>query len=161
MKQETSSQPRQVFNSQSAFIMAAIGSAVGLGNIWRFPYVAYENGGGAFILPYLIALLTVGIPFLFLDYSIGHKFRSSSPLNFRLLNRGTEPIGWVHVGIAFVIAIYYAVIIAWAICYTFFSINQTWGDDAETFFGSTFLQQSQEATFSLQPVTGVLLHTAI
>ncbi|GAA1199726.1 sodium-dependent transporter [Brevibacterium paucivorans] len=157
MKQETSSQPRQVFNSQSAFIMAAVGSAVGLGNIWRFPYVAYENGGGAFILPYLIALLTVGIPFLFLDYSIGHKFRSSSPLNFRLLNRGTEPIGWVHAGIAFVIAIYYAVIIAWAICYTFFSLNQTWGDDAETFFGSTFLQQSQEATFSLQPVTGVLL----
>ena len=157
MKQVTSSQPRQVFSTQTAFIMAAIGSAVGLGNIWRFPYVAYENGGGAFILPYLIALLTVGIPFLFLDYSIGHKFRSSSPLNFRLLNRGTEPIGWVHVGIAFVISIYYAVIIAWAICYTFFSLNLSWGDDAEGFFGGTFLQQSGDVTFSVQPVVGVLL----
>ena len=157
MKQVTSSQPRQVFNTQTAFIMAAIGSAVGLGNIWRFPYVAFENGGGAFILPYLIALITVGIPFLFLDYSIGHKFRSSSPLNFRMLNRGTEPIGWIHVGIAFVISIYYAVIIGWAICYTFFSLNKSWGDNAEEFFGGTFLQQSGDVTFSVQPVVGVLL----
>ena len=49
--------------------------AVGLGNIWRFPYVAYENGGGAFIIPYLVALLTAGIPLLFLDYAVGHRHR--------------------------------------------------------------------------------------
>lgn len=157
MSTNNSSRPRQVFNTRTAFIVAAIGSAVGLGNIWRFPYIAYENGGGAFILPYLIALLTVGIPFLFMDYAIGHKFRSSSPLSFRLLNRNTEAIGWIHVGISFVISIYYAVIIAWAICYTFFSLNQTWGDNAGEFFESTFLKQSATSTFSFQPVTGVLL----
>src|SRR5699024_8807795 len=57
---------RGAFSGRTAFIFAAIGSAVGLGNIWRFPSVAYENGGGAFILPYLIALLTAGVPLLFL-----------------------------------------------------------------------------------------------
>ena len=67
---------RQVFVSRSAFILAAIGSAIGLGNIWRFPYVAYDSGGGAFIIPYLIALLTAGIPLLFVVYAIGHRSRS-------------------------------------------------------------------------------------
>ena len=51
---------RENWTSRSGFIIAAIGSAVGLGNIWRFPYVAYENGGGAFLIPYLIALITAG-----------------------------------------------------------------------------------------------------
>ena len=70
---------RETFSSRRAFMFAAIGSAVGLGNIWRFPYVAYKNGGGAFILPYLVALLTAGIPLLFLDYAVGHRYRGSPP----------------------------------------------------------------------------------
>jgi Sodium:neurotransmitter symporter family. len=68
---------RETFSSRKAFMFAAIGSAVGLGNIWRFPYVAYDNGGGAFIIPYLIALITAGIPLLLLDYAIGHRYRGS------------------------------------------------------------------------------------
>ena len=59
---------RENWTSRSGFIIAAVGSAVGLGNIWRFPYVAYENGGGAFLIPYLLALITAGLPLLFLDY---------------------------------------------------------------------------------------------
>ena len=78
---------RGAFSSRKVFIFAAIGSAVGLGNIWRFPYVAYENGGGAFIIPYLVALLTAGIPFLFLDYALGHRNRGSAPLSFARLSR--------------------------------------------------------------------------
>ena len=70
---------REEFSGQLGFILSAIGSAVGLGNIWRFPGVAYENGGGAFMVPYLIALLTAGIPILFLDYAVGHRFRGSAP----------------------------------------------------------------------------------
>jgi NSS family neurotransmitter:Na+ symporter len=76
---------RGSFSSRKVFILAAIGSAVGLGNIWRFPYVAYENGGGAFLLPYLVRLLTTGIPFLLLDYAIGHRYRGSAPLSFARL----------------------------------------------------------------------------
>src|SRR5699024_9579797 len=66
---------REAFSGRSVFVFAAIGSAVGLGNIWRFPFVAYDSGGGAFLSPYLIALLTAGIPLLLFDYSIGHRFR--------------------------------------------------------------------------------------
>lgn len=70
---------RENWTSRSGFIIAAVGSAVGLGNIWRFPYVAYENGGGAFLIPYLLALITAGLPLLFLDYAVGHR-STGSPL---------------------------------------------------------------------------------
>src|SRR5699024_8978615 len=93
---------RGAFSRRTAFIFAAIGSAVGLGNIWRFPAVAYENGGGAFILPYLVALLTAGIPLLFLDYAIGHRWRGSAPAAWRRFRRWTEFIGWWQVLIALI-----------------------------------------------------------
>ena len=86
---------RETFSGRRAFIFAAIGSAVGLGNIWRFPYVTYENGGGAFIIPYIVALLTAGIPLLFLDYALGHKFRASPPLAYRKLKTMFETFGWL------------------------------------------------------------------
>ncbi|WP_070378716.1 sodium-dependent transporter [Rhodococcus sp. WMMA185] len=146
---------REAWSGRSVFILAAIGSAVGVGNIWRFPYVAYENGGGAFIIPYLFALLTAGIPFLFLDYALGHKFRGSPPLAFRRLHKRAETIGWWQVGICFVISVYYAVIVAWAIRYFFFSFNETWGDNPSSFFSNEFLHQTDEANVAFDFVPGV------
>ncbi|OJU41379.1 MAG: sodium-dependent transporter [Microbacterium sp. 69-10] len=137
----TQSTKREAFGSRNVFILSAIGSAVGLGNIWRFPYVAYEGGGGAFLIPYLCALLTAGIPLLFFDYAIGHRFRGSSPLAFRRMHRAAEPLGWWQVLICVVIATYYAVIIAWAAMYTWFSAQITWGAGNENdFFFKDFLQ---------------------
>ncbi|MBV0893900.1 sodium-dependent transporter [Microbacterium sp. NC79] len=134
---------REAFGSRNVFILAAIGSAVGLGNIWRFPYVAYEGGGGAFLIPYLCALLTAGIPLLFLDYAIGHRFRGSAPLAFRRMHRAAEPLGWWQVLICVVIAVYYAVIVAWAAMYTWFSAQLTWGAGNENdFFFTEFLTMS-------------------
>jgi NSS family neurotransmitter:Na+ symporter len=147
---------RGAFSSRRVFILAAIGSAVGLGNIWRFPYVAYENGGGAFVLPYLVALLTAGIPFLLLDYAIGHRHRGSAPLSFARLRRGTEGLGWWQVAICFVIAIYYAAVIAWALRYMFFSLDEAWGDDPEGFFFGEFLQVG-EVQVTTDVVPGVLV----
>ncbi|GAA1465361.1 sodium-dependent transporter [Nocardiopsis exhalans] len=135
-------QPREQWGTRAGFLLAAIGSAVGLGNIWRFPYIAYDNGGGAFLLPYLIALLTAGIPLLILEYSIGHRYRSSAPLAYRRISRPAEAIGWWQVAICFVIAIYYAVIVAWAVRYTWFAVGQQWGDDPDGFFFNDFLQVS-------------------
>lgn len=152
---------RQQFKGRNAFIFAAIGSAVGLGNIWRFPYVAYEGGGGAFIIPYLVALITAGIPILFLDYAIGHKFRGSSPLSHRRLNKAVESIGWWHVAICFLIAIYYAVIVAWSIRYIGFSVTEKWGDDTAGFFVGDFLNQTENFTLLATPVLGVLIPLVI
>ncbi|MFW5419467.1 sodium-dependent transporter [Nocardiopsis sp. CNT-189] len=131
---------REQWGSRTGFLLAAIGSAIGLGNIWRFPYVAYENGGGAFIVPYLVALLTAGIPLLILEYAIGHRFRASPPVAMRRLAKPAEAIGWWQVAIPFVVGVYYAVIIAWAVRYAGFSLGQQWGADPDGFFFGEFLR---------------------
>jgi NSS family neurotransmitter:Na+ symporter len=148
---------RGAFSSRRVFILAAIGSAVGLGNIWRFPYVAYENGGGAFVIPYLVALLTAGLPFLLFDYAIGHRYRGSAPLSFRRMSRAAEPIGWWQVGICAVIAVYYAVIIAWALSYTLFSFDQRWGDDPGAFLFGDYLEVRETPGVGIDFVPAVLL----
>ncbi|WP_308608403.1 sodium-dependent transporter [uncultured Corynebacterium sp.] len=148
-------QRREVFSTRAAFIFAAIGSAVGLGNIWRFPYVAYDSGGGAFLIPYLVALLTAGIPLLFLDFAIGHRFRGSAPKSMRRIKPWAEPIGWIQVGIAFFITVYYAVIIAWSFIYAWKSLRKSWGPNAETHFMKDFLQADTESVFSLDFVPSI------
>ncbi|MDR2566885.1 MAG: sodium-dependent transporter [Bifidobacteriaceae bacterium] len=156
---------RQQWSGQLGFIISAIGSAVGLGNIWRFPGVAYENGGGAFMIPYLVALLTAGIPILFLDYALGHRFRGSPPLAFRRLGaklgRWVESIGWFQVMICFFIAIYYAAILAWAASYFVFSFGLKWGDDTAGFLFEKYLQTDGATGGFLAPVAGVLIPLAI
>ena len=151
---------RGAFASRRVFMLAAIGSAVGLGNIWRFPYVAYENGGGAFMLPYIVALLTAGIPFLFLDYALGHRNRGSAPLSFARLRKGAEGLGWWQVGICFMIAVYYAAVIAWALRYTFFSFNEAWGDKPDAFLFGDFLQAGEPGV-DADVVWGVLWPLAL
>jgi neurotransmitter:Na+ symporter, NSS family len=153
-------QRRGAFSSRKVFILAAIGSAVGLGNIWRFPYVAYEGGGGAFIIPYLVALLTAGLPFLLLDYALGHRARGSAPLSFRRTRRGLESIGWWQVAICFMIAVYYAAVIAWAMRYTLFSVTRAWGDAPDEFLFKTFLKAGDPGV-SMDLVAGVLVPLAI
>lgn len=125
---------RSQWGTRAGFILAAVGSAVGLGNIWRFPYVAYENGGGAFFIPYLFALLTAGIPILIMEFTIGHKYRGSAPLSFfRMSGKKAEWLGWWGIFVSFVISTYYSVIIAWAMKYTIYSFNLSWGSDTAGF----------------------------
>ncbi|MBD2764257.1 sodium-dependent transporter [Kocuria sp. cx-455] len=151
----------EAFSGRTMFIFAAIGSAVGLGNIWRFPYVAYDNGGGAFLIPYLVALLTAGIPLLMLDYAVGHRYRGSAPLAYRRLHPKLEAIGWWQLGICVVIALYYAVILAWAMQYTIFSFTKAWGDDPAAFFMSDYMRVSEEVTIGFNFIWPVFIATAI
>ncbi|MFD3738589.1 transporter [Streptomyces sp. CB00316] len=148
-------QPREQWATRTGFLLAAIGSAVGLGNIWRFPAIAYENGGGAFLLPYLIALLSAGIPLLIMEYAIGRKYRLSPPAALRRMARPAEVIGWWQVAISFVIATYYAVIIAWAVRYVGFSVGRQWGDDPEAFLFGDFLRAPETPGFLDGFVPGV------
>ena len=127
------------WSSRQAFILAAIGSAIGLGNIWRFPFKCYESGGGAFLIAYLIAMLTAGIPLLILELSFGHHFKLAAPLSFSKVKKKFEWIGWWAVIIGFMITTYYAVVMAWGLNYMVFSSTQAWGKDTGDFFYNSFL----------------------
>ena len=72
-----SNKDKNEWGSNLSFLLAMIGSAVGLGNIWRYPYVLYANGGGAFYIPYIVAILLMGVPFLILEYGVGYNYKSS------------------------------------------------------------------------------------
>lgn len=125
---------KEYWNTRFAFVMAAIGSAVGLGNVWRFPYVCYENGGGAFLIPYFVALFTAGIPLMILELSIGHWARSAPPNAFKKIGKKWEWAGWWAVLVPFVIALYYVVIMAWCFSYMIYSLDLRWGSQASAFF---------------------------
>ncbi len=144
---------REQWNSRVGFILAAVGSAIGLGNIWRFPYMAYDNGGGAFFIPYLFAMLTAGIPFMIMEFSLGHKFRQTSPQIFAKLGNSIgiklEWLGWFQVFIAAVIAVYYVAIIGWTISYLGFSFSQSWGDNPNQFFFQDYLKLGNNSPSSL------------
>ena len=128
--------------NESWIYFRAVGSAVGLGNIWRFPYTAYENGGGAFFLPYLFALLTTGISLLAFEFALGHRHRGSAPLTFFRISPRAEFIGWWQMCVTFIVSTYYAVIIAWSISYTYFAITGAWGKDTQSFYlKSTYMLQ--------------------
>ncbi|MCA0984527.1 sodium-dependent transporter [Halobacillus yeomjeoni] len=148
---------RAQWGTRAGFILAAVGSAIGLGNIWRFPATAYENGGGAFFIPYLFALLTAGIPLLVMEFTVGHKFRGSAPLSFFRMNKKTEWLGWWAVLVAFVISTYYAVVIAWAMSYSVFAVNLSWGEDTEGFLFSDYLNLSVDPGQTGSLVPGVFI----
>ena len=130
---------REQWANRRVFILAAIGSAIGLGNLWRFPFKCYENGGGAFLVAYFIALFTAGIPILLLEFGLGHKFKLAAPSAFKKVGKKFEWLGWWAVLVGFVIVTYYAVVMAWSVIYTYFSVTQEWGADPTNFFFNDFL----------------------
>lgn len=138
-----SNKPREQWKSQMGFMLAAIGSAVGLGNIWRFSYIAYKNGGGAFLIPYLTALLTAGIPLLILEFGIGHERIGSAPLAYHKIKPKWEWLGWwAVVFVMFGIELYYTAVISWCANYFVMSFNLAWGGDPNVYFFKEFLQLS-------------------
>ena len=113
------------WSSRLAFILAATGSAVGLGNIWKFPYIAGENGGGAFVLVYLLCIAVIGIPIMMAEVMIGRRGRQSPINTMRTLayeekvSRRWVWLGWAGVLAGFLILSYYSVIAGWALAYVF------------------------------------------
>jgi len=127
---------REQWGTRLGFIMAAMGSAIGLGNIWRFPYMCYKHGGGAFLVPYFVALFVVGIPLMMLEFGLGHRSRSGAPQALAKIHPRFSWIGWWAVTfVMFGIVVYYAVIIAWCLCYLVASVTLAWGQDPVAFFG--------------------------
>ena len=134
---------RPQWKTHIGFLLAAIGSAVGLGNIWRFPYLCYKNGGGAFLVPYFFALFIVGIPLMILEIGLGHKMRGSAPASVSVISKKWEWAGWWQVILGlFGILLYYSVVIAWCVNYFFFAFSAEWGANPDSFFFEKFLMVS-------------------
>ena len=113
------------WSSRWVFILAATGSAVGLGNIWRFPYLTGENGGGAFVLVYLFCVVMMGIPIMMAEILLGRRGRKSpvNTLHTLAIEEGLNPnwrfLGWLGVIAGFIILSYYSVIAGWTIAFIF------------------------------------------
>ena len=114
---------REKWSSRTTFILAAIGSAVGLGNAWRFPGLASKYGGGAFLFVYLLAMLLIGIPLLMMEIAVARHTHQGAPGSMRALNRKSEAVGWIAVSNGIGISIYNAAVFGWVILMFFMSFK--------------------------------------
>ena len=121
----TSFKQHEHWSSRFAFLMAAVGAAVGLGNIWKFPYIAGQNGGGAFVLVYLGAVAFVALPILIAEIMVGRWGKQSPPHAMTIVagnqgrSKGWSLVGWFGQLAAYMIATYYSVIAGWSVVYIF------------------------------------------
>lgn len=134
--------PRDRWPSRTIFIYAAIGSAVGLGNIWRYPYLAETYGGGAFLIPFLVALFVAGIPLLILEFALGQRFQKGAVDSFAAVKKKLSGLGWWALFTAFIVISYYVAVMAWSLIYLFVSPGVQWSGDSEGYFFGNVLQIS-------------------
>ena len=134
---EKSQMPRAHWGGRLALILAAVGSAIGLGNLWKFPYIAGVNGGGAFVLIYLVCIALVGIPIFISELYIGQQSQSNAVQSFEVLHKkGTwwQLPGWLGLVSAFLILSFYSVVSGWILDFEYRSLM------------GEFLNQSEEQT---------------
>ncbi|XP_034548039.1 sodium- and chloride-dependent GABA transporter ine [Notolabrus celidotus] len=167
---ETEAQ-RPTWSGRLEFILASVGYAVGLGNVWRFPYLCYSSGGGAFMVPYLIMVVLCGLPLLFMEYAIGQHTRIGPVHAFTRICPLLKGVGLATVVISFVYSTYYNVLMSWALFYLFNTFgatlpwttcNNTWNVVANCSSGfpgnATDLQSASQQFFDhrlLQKTSGI------
>uniref|UniRef100_A0A3B4C0K8 Transporter n=1 Tax=Pygocentrus nattereri TaxID=42514 RepID=A0A3B4C0K8_PYGNA len=158
--EEATGQQRETWTRRLEFVLASVGYAVGLGNVWRFPYLCYRSGGGAFLIPYIIMLFLCGIPLLFMEYAIGQYTRLGPVHGLAKICPLLKGVGLATVVISFVLATYYNVLMTWALYYFFNSFgsalpwqscNNTWNvvSNCSTGFpgNATHLQSASQQFF--------------
>lgn len=150
------SEKRDQWGSRFGFIMAAAGSAVGLGNIWRFPYITGKYGGAAFVAVYLAVVLVIGMSVMIAELVIGRNGESDAVGSFRKLGGGAWPlVGWMGFFCGFVILSYYAVIAGWALAYIFKSFGGLMASAAAGKAGDVF------GAFVSNPVQAISYHLVV
>ena len=149
------------WSSKFVFILATIGAAAGLGNLWRFPYMTYENGGAAFVVAYLICLFFFAKPLMMVEIAIAQKFKEEIVgTSGKIAGKFGKFVGWLAIMILVALGGYYAAIIGWG--FDFFSASPTvaWGSDAEGFFHNEILGLTANANevgnLSWKLVAGIL-----
>ena len=130
------------WNSNFSFLMAMIGSAVGLGNIWRYPYVLYSHGGGSFMIPYIVAIVLLGFSGVLLEYAVGYKFKTSLLEIYGKIKTKFRVIAWFTLLIVFLILSYYVCIVGWDLIYLVLSFFKGWGADPNNYFVTSVLHDN-------------------
>ncbi|CAB3397893.1 unnamed protein product [Caenorhabditis bovis] len=110
---------RECFETPADFVITSLGLAVGLGNIWRFPMKAFENGASAFLIPYIVCAFIFGFPAIYMELALGQSSQTTPPIAFRRIMPVLEGVGWMGTTVSFTIAVYYIVLIAWITIYLF------------------------------------------
>ncbi|XP_029915150.1 sodium- and chloride-dependent GABA transporter ine [Myripristis murdjan] len=154
---------RPTWSRRLEFILASVGYAVGLGNVWRFPYLCYRSGGGAFMVPYLVMLFLCGIPLLFMEFAVGQYTRLGPVHALAKVCPLLKGVGLATVVISFMFSTYYNVLLGWALYYLFSSFgaalpwqscNNTWNvaeNCSSGFPGNTsHLQSASQQFFDLR-----------
>ena len=134
----------------TGFVLAAIGSAIGLGNVWRFPYITGQNGGGAFVIIYICCVLVVGLPIMLAEFLIGRKTQRNPVGAFRALRPGSPWAftGWLGVVSGFVILSYYSVVGGWVLHYVLLSLKNSFASKSPQEIAGMFM--ALETSSSLQ-----------
>ena len=147
-------QKKSEWNSNLAFMMAMISSAVGLGNIWRFPNVLYSNGGGSFMIPYIVSIFLLGISFVLVEYAVGFKFKRSIARILYSINEKLEPVAWFILIVVFLITTYYVCVVGWDLIYIFLSFTKAWGSNPDLYFTNSVLHSTDSISgfFTIVPV---------
>jgi SNF family Na+-dependent transporter len=133
---------RARWGSKWEFLLSCVGNAVGLGNIWRFPYLAFKNGGAAFMIPYFLFTALFGLPLVFIEMAVGQRFQLGPSELWVKVSPYLRGLGTTGVLAGFILGLYYNVIIAWAFYYFFFSfvVPLPWRNGAEEYFYRDVLQ---------------------
>ena len=152
---------KQEWNSNFAFMMAMIGSAVGLGNIWRFPNVLYSHGGGSFMIPYIISLFLLGISFVLVEYAVGFKFKKSIARILFSIKTKLEPVAWFILLIVFLITTYYVCVVGWDLIYIVLSFTKAWGSNPDIYFANNVLHSTDSISGIFTIVPNVLISVFI
>ncbi|KAK4318107.1 hypothetical protein Pmani_010875 [Petrolisthes manimaculis] len=120
---------RGTWGNQCEFFLSCLGYAVGFGNVWRFPYLCYKNGGAAFLIPYVIMLLCAGLPLFFMELALGQYASLGPNILFPKVAPLFAGLGWGMIVVSMLVAIYYNMILAWTLFYTFasFTSELPWG----------------------------------
>jgi len=127
---------RGIFTSSFGFVLAAAGSAVGLGNVWRFPYMTGTNGGGAFILLYLLITVIIGVSLLLVEFSVGRHGKANAVDSYKTISPGLGWIGWLGFISAFIFLSYFSVVGGWTIYYTIKSLTGLYKLSADNMGGA-------------------------
>lgn len=146
---------RSLWGGTTVFLIAMIGAVLGLTSLIQFPFLVYGNGGGSFFIPYIIAIVLIGVPFLILEFGVGLKFKSSLSKLFFNIKSDYEYLGWFIIFVMFLLLTIYICIMGWDLIYIILSLFKGWGANPSTFFSQTLLHSSTSVyalTYLIVPI---------